>query len=361
MKKIALLLIIGLLVLTACSGPRQKLSPKANVALKTANVYYAQKDVDKAEVYYLEVLEDNPEHVLALTRMGDIKLFRGENPSERQVEFNEAAYDYYKRAIVKYESFEDLEDDDYIEIRNLNRRKEAAWTRVFKAGENLQIAGNSREALLTFEKSAALDSTRFEPLVKMKEIYLNEFDDKVKAEQLLVRLQRIRPNDTLIMAELASFYYNTEKYSEALALFNRIRTQNPRDVNNLLNISSCHVEMGDLEAAMLVTREILDFEPNNVDALTNAQAIAGRMGNTQNRIDYLKRLLMIRDNTEDYTTICSLLSQNNQYVDLITYAEKWYNYDNTSRYAVQFVILGAQNTANTALQQRYTDILRGME
>ena len=175
------------------------------------------------------------------------------------------------------------------------------------------------------------------------------------------RIFRIRPEDPAIMAELAGFYYNAGRYQDALQFFVRVRNINPRDINNLLNIAACHVELGELESAMIVTREILELEPNNIDALNNAQVLAGRMNDNPGRINYLKRLLLIRDNSEDYTTICSLLSQDRQYVDLITYAEKWYAYDSTSRYAVQFIILGAQNTSNRPLEQRYQTILRGMQ
>lgn len=361
MKKITIVLLAVILLLAACAAPRQKLTPQANVALKTANVYYAQRDIEKAQVYYRDVLTSSPNHVLALTRMGDINLHKGETMADRSVEFNQAAYGFYKQAIQNYEAFTDLEDEDYVEIRNLKRRQEAAWTRVFRAAENLQTAGNSRDALATFEITAALDSTRFEPLYKMKEIYSRDLNDNVKSEQLMQRIFRIRPEDPAIMAELAGFYYNAGRYQDALQFFVRVRNINPRDINNLLNIAACHVELGELESAMIVTREILELEPNNIDALNNAQVLAGRMNDNPGRINYLKRLLLIRDNSEDYTTICSLLSQDRQYVDLITYAEKWYAYDSTSRYAVQFIILGAQNTSNRPLEQRYQTILRGMQ
>ena len=56
-----------------------KLSPQGNVNLKTADVYYSQQDVEQAEIYYLKVLEDNPDHAIALRRLGDISLFKAEN------------------------------------------------------------------------------------------------------------------------------------------------------------------------------------------------------------------------------------------------------------------------------------------
>ena len=58
MKKQIIIFCLMLIVLTACSTARQKLSPQGNVNLKTADVYYSQQDVEQAEIYYLKVLED---------------------------------------------------------------------------------------------------------------------------------------------------------------------------------------------------------------------------------------------------------------------------------------------------------------
>ena len=66
MKRIFLLTLAVLLFLTGCATNRHKLSPQANVDLKTANVYYSQQNVDEALKYYNRVLQDNPDHALAL-------------------------------------------------------------------------------------------------------------------------------------------------------------------------------------------------------------------------------------------------------------------------------------------------------
>ena len=47
MKHAFLLGLVILLVLTACSANRQKLSPQGNLNLKSANVYYQQKDNER--------------------------------------------------------------------------------------------------------------------------------------------------------------------------------------------------------------------------------------------------------------------------------------------------------------------------
>jgi uncharacterized protein YceK len=59
MRRLIIILLALALALGACSTARQKLSPQANVNAKTAGVYYAQQNVDKAEEYYGKVLAEH--------------------------------------------------------------------------------------------------------------------------------------------------------------------------------------------------------------------------------------------------------------------------------------------------------------
>ena len=95
MKKLIFLAMIAILVLSACSANRQKLSPQGNLNLKSANVYYAQHNADKALDFYQKVLKDNPDYYIALKRVADINLLYGEQNAAKDVEYNTAAYTYY--------------------------------------------------------------------------------------------------------------------------------------------------------------------------------------------------------------------------------------------------------------------------
>lgn len=361
MKNQIIIVLAVMLLLGACAAPRQKLSPQANVALKSANVYYAQKDTEKALPLYNQVLADNPDHVIALRRVGDINLYNGETFTGKALEYNKAAYESYSRALLAYDKFAILTDDDVIDKRDIAKRKESAWIRIFKEGEKQQTEGNSKDALLTFELAYSLDKNRIEPLIKMKEIYTKDLNDKVKAEQVMLQLYNAKPNELPIIQELAAYYYNEKNYAEALKYFEQARLQIPTDANNLLNIAACHSELKDYTSSLSVIEQVLSLEPTNVDALTNAQLLCAATNNNTARIGYLKRLLQIRDNSDDYTAICALLNIEKQYVDLLTYAGKWYAYDNTSKTAVQFLLLGAQQSQNKALIKQYSDILQKMQ
>lgn len=99
--------------------------------MKTADVYYSQQDVEQAEIYYLKVLEDNPDYVIALERLGDISLLKLKILQAKEVEYYEDAYEYYTKAISITEQFPKSTDQDRIDLRDMRKRKERAWDPYF--------------------------------------------------------------------------------------------------------------------------------------------------------------------------------------------------------------------------------------
>ncbi len=360
MKKLILIALVLVLILSACSTARQKLSPQGNVDLKTANVYYQQKDVDKAESYYTKVLADNPDHAVALRRMADINLFKGEQFAERSVEFNQKAYDFYTRAIAVTEKFANLTDQETIDLRDMNKRRESSWTRIYKVAETELANGNTRSAMEHFELVNKLDPSRSEPVIQLKNIYLKDLKDDAKAEQLLLGLLKKEPDKLVYIQELAAFYYNKANYTEAVKYFESARKQIPLDIDNLMNISACYYELKDYSKAMEATSAALNIQPGNADLMENAQSIAQKMNNLPESVKYLKLLLDKRDNEDDYNLICAQLVELKDYPELIKYAEKWHNWDVTNKYAVDYVIFGAQLTQNKSLESKYQAIKKTM-
>jgi len=361
MKHLIIVMLAILLGLTACAAPRQKLSPQGYVNLKTANVYYAQQNVEEAMKYYSLVLEDNPEHALALRRVADINLYNGERFSDRAVELNKAAFEGYDKAIRVTESFANLKEDDHADLRDMRKRRTSAWTRIFTAAEKQYEEGNTRVAMDIFELTSKLDPERIEPLIKLKTIYQKDLKDDAKAEEILQKIYAQDPENLTLLQEMGIFYLNKKDYAAAIPFFEKVKQREPLNVNNLLNLSYCYFELENYEKARENNQFVLNLEPRNTDALTDAKYIAYKLNDNPGALGYLKRLLEIRDDDQDYQEICFLLNEMQNYTDLITYAEKWYQYDETNKDAVRLVILGAQQTKNKTLETRYTDILKKMQ
>jgi tetratricopeptide (TPR) repeat protein len=360
MKKLIIVAVTLLLLISACSTARQKLSPQGNVDYKTANVYYAQKDVEKAEIYYTKVLKDNPDHAVALRRMGDICLHNGEVFTERSVEFNKKANDYYTKALAIVEAFPDKTDEEKLAIRDMKKRKESTWVRIFKTGEAELKAGNTKAAMDIFELVHNLDLNRPEPMIQLKNIYLKELKNDTKAEEILLTLIKDDPDKLIYLQELGAFYYNKENYTEAVKYFEKARLQIPLDMDNLMNISACYYELKDYEKAMAATRSAMELDPSSLDLIVNARNIAAGMKDTDAMVMYLKQLVDRRDNLDDYIALVTIMLEKQDYAQLIEYAEKWYKWDKTSKYAVQYIILAAQKSNNKTLESKYSAIYRTM-
>ena len=164
MKHLTILVLTALLFITACAGPRQKLSPMANVALRTANMDYNNKNIEDAEKNYEIVLNDRPDHAEALNRMGRIHFARAsELPGLALVNYLKA-YDYVDRALKVYNSFDPITEADRKEIKGLTDLRTSSWARIFKIGEDQQTEGNTKEALDIYEQVLKLDPNRSEPL-----------------------------------------------------------------------------------------------------------------------------------------------------------------------------------------------------
>nr|MDK2850934.1 hypothetical protein [Candidatus Cloacimonadota bacterium] len=362
MRKLVILLVAIALGLGACSAfrPRQRLSPQANVNAQTANVYYAQQNVDKAEEFYRLVLEEHPDHALSLRRMADIYLYKAQQMPDRSVEFNTEAFNFYSRALEVYNTFEDLTDEERMDIRDMTRRREGAWTRIYRAGDAALEAGNTQEALRIFELAHELQPSRFEPMIRLKDIYQKELQDNEKAEQILLALLEQEPDNLDYILETGAFYFNQENYEEAAKYFAKARELAPANLDNLLNLSYVYYEIEDYEKALEVTQQALALDPGNIDILENAKDIAIMLGDNELTVSYLKHLIEQRSSEDDFVEISRILYEMGDYETLITYAQKWYQWDNTSQDAVQFIILAATETDNEALRNTYSKILQSM-
>ncbi len=361
MKRLVIISVALLILLTACSTSRHKLNPRANVDLKTADVYYAQQNVDEAMKFYQSVLDDNPHHAHALRRVADINLYNGEIFKDRLVELNEAAYEGYDHAIDIMEEYEDPSEDERAIIRDMKKRRTSAWTRIFKEAEAQEVEGNTRRAIEIYDVVADLDPDRTEPLYKLANIYQQDLKDEEKAEQILQKIYAVDPDNVDVQQQMGIFYYNKEDYAAAIPYFESVNEADPTNVNNLMNLSASYFETEDYAKAKQYNDLALSIEPENTDVLTDAKYIAYRLDDIEAAIGYLKRLLSIRENDDDYLEITARLNEIKDYEEMITYAKKWHNYDETNGDAVRFVILGAQMTDNDELEAEYLQILEDME
>ncbi|MDD3633268.1 MAG: tetratricopeptide repeat protein [Candidatus Cloacimonetes bacterium] len=361
MKRIFLLTLVALLFLTGCATTRHKLSPQANVDLKTANVYYSQQNVEEALKYYNRVLQDNPDHAIALRRVADIYLYYGEQNPEKAVEYNKMAYEYYDKAISIMEKYEKPKEDELAAIRDMKKRKASAWTRVYNKGIEEMNAGNTQQAIKIFEQSAEMDTTEMKPLNMLVNIYQNELKDMEKAGEILFKLYQRNPEDIEVMMNLGVYYYNKQEYENAIPLFEKVKDKDPTNIKNLLVLTDCYYATEQYDKANNTIQLVLIIEPRNPDALATAYDIAVKLNDNEAALNYLKQLLDIKEDNIYYENIVILLNSMERWDELADYAQKWHKYDETNKMPVQFVIYAAQKLNNKALEKEYTNILKQIQ
>lgn len=361
MRNLSIIVLAIVLLTTACAGPRQKLSPKANVALRTANMNYSQKIIEDAEKNYLIVLEDCPNHAEALSRMGRICYARAEQISSTALENYTKSFDYVNRSIETYNSFDPFTDADRREVKELTDLRTSAWTRIFNIAEEERKDGNTKEAVDIYKQLLKMEPERDEPLRMMYEVYRDDPSKSELAEQTLMQIYAKNPDDLGILKNLGAYQYNEkEDYAKALEYFEKVRTIEPTDVNTLQLIASCQFELERYEDALSTLQMVLSIEPNNTDALSDAKTVAYRLKNNDLTLEYMRKLLALHEGEDELRDITLLLAEMERTEEMITMAEKWYELNPTSKDAVLLIINGAKALKNKTLENKYSKIYKDM-
>lgn len=354
MKNILLLVLVTTLFLTACSSARQKLTPQGNLDLKSANVYYAQSNVEKAFDYYNRVLKTNPEYLIALKRIADINLRNGET-SAQKVEYNKNAYIYYDKTLKVLASFPELNEADKAMKREVTKKKEGAWVRIFTVGRDSLLALNYTDALKTMETLYNLDKTRIEPLKLIVSCY-QELKDDANVALYLAKILEINPGDADIIKMMGSHYFNKKDYVNAVEYFNKTKTVAPRDVNNLQLLATCYYEMKQYPKALSELKQVLIIEPGKLEAIYDARLNAAAIPDVEETIFYAKLLAEKDKSTANLAFLVVELNGLSRFTESMPYAEMLYEIDTTSSEAVSLCLFVATQLGNKELIAKYENI-----
>jgi tetratricopeptide (TPR) repeat protein len=381
MKKALLIGLVIMIVLSACSANRQKLSPQGNLYLKSANVYYQQRDNEtsllKSLSLYEKVLENNPNHVLALKRSADLNYYFAlpiepkKDVKEGQAVFSNMenavkAIDYFKITYAKYDAvltvmntFEKLSEAERAIKRDATKKKESSWVKMLKISQLLIETKKYDDASGTLEYIAKLDPSKQEPL-RMMVILFQETKDSQKFEYYLNKVLDVSPGDVEMLQLLGVHYYNNKEYAKAAANFNEVMKLKPLDIDNMINLTDSYLELGDSLSAMTVNSKILKIEPDNVTALITAKDISKKLGNQADEIAYMKRIIDIEPTAANLKAYLYMMVIYNNYEDVLDYAEQWYALDNTNKEAVQMCYIIAQKINRKDLMTKYNDIYQAL-
>ena len=87
-----------------------------------------------------------------------------------------------------------------------------------------------------------------------------------KAEEHLRRALAIAPRNTAGLRELATFYQEAHREQDALEICERLRTIEPGDAINVLNIGMGNARLQRFDAAEAAFRKVMELAPRQVEA-----------------------------------------------------------------------------------------------
>ena len=266
-----------MLIMTACTTNRQQISQQTKASLKSAYGFYKKNNFQQAEPLYLTVLEDNPDNLIALRRLGDITLSKSDQYAERSVEFYEGAYVLYNRAITITQTFNNLSKDEKISLLEMQTLRELCWKRIVIAGEDKMKQQDSIAALEIFKKANNLDPNRTE-LVN----YLLDIDYKLGkayykkgmwdlAKTNLESALSKEPERVTVLTMLIDVYKKNNLPLRRAELMEKLALINA-DENIMCDAGNIYKEQGNIKNAELAYRSAIklksDFYRANV-SLTN--------------------------------------------------------------------------------------------
>ena len=140
-------------------------------------------------------------------------------------------------------------------------------------------------------------------------IYTTKLGDTNIYEKTLLSLQKKQPwFEKLFNKHLLEYYKKRHYNTKAIEIADHIIKSKPANIKEIMAIkANCFNELGDIDSAAIVMREILAIDNNFYDARIY-------LGNYY----YLKAIQLIENRAEeiDEKEICSLLQQTKEFIDI---------------------------------------------
>jgi len=222
------------------------------------------EDIDEALEYFLEALEQDP--LFATAYAGIAQAYTLKYHFTLNSSWNEESLKYSLRAV-------ELNDQDPYALMSL-------------AG-SLVEKGEYEEALLYFEKSRDLDSTRSNIYSEMA--YLYELDSKYdEAEQCHKKAIELDPDSHLTHYYLGAFYHAVARYDEAIVEIKKALEYSQGHLTILHALAGCYWTVENFDDAITIFEEIIEIDSAQGRVLSSLGSIYYYQGDFEQSIKYLK-------------------------------------------------------------------------
>ncbi len=342
---------------------KEKLSGEAKRNLRSGNIYYDQSNFEKALGFYDKVLEEFPNHIESLKRSADINMHLIEKNQSKTVELYSKCFDIYKKTVALIMALPDEERKDMdmqTILEDSQKKVKSCWAKIFIYGQNLSKDGAVKEAIEVF---TALDKLAPDSLktITMIAILYQENNEEDKAIEMFKEIHKKNPTDYQITTKLANYYYEKPDYPLALQYYQELNKMNALDPMPISFMGYTYLKMEKNNEALEAFKQAILLDGKNTDLLSNAANLATNLGKNAEAVVYLKQLVEAEDTVDNLTIISYNLFKMKNYKETMLYAERWYEKDNSSKEAVQLIVMAAQQLKDKAKETKYNNTLKGMK
>ncbi|OQY37686.1 MAG: hypothetical protein B6226_04910 [Candidatus Cloacimonetes bacterium 4572_65] len=363
MKKYFVVLLVIATFLSGCFATKtgeKRLTPTAKRNLRNGNIYFSQRNLDKARTFLVAVLEEYPENTEANKKMADINFYDAENDAR-------IAYESYLTAREKYQLVYDALKDIPRNERDKNQRRwfkdskkkiDGTWSLILVLAAEELKAGDADSSKEKFDKLIELDPTNEKPYKfllaivsgELNELNKSETPDEAKITELNEKMLSLfgklvdnNPEGVTERNQYASQLYSMGRYQLAADQFEMLIEMDKFEYEHYDYYSSAMAELGNFQAAydkMVIANENI---PENVNILKAASFYSKKIANNEAYLEYTKALVELEASPENLQSFCAYLYQQKDFPNLLIYSEKWFSVDKKNKTAAQFAAYSAKN------------------
>ena len=193
-----------------------------------------------------------------------------------------------------------------------------------------------------------------------------KLDDLENSRNYFIKTAELDPTDVYAMQQVASLYYNEEKFIESGNWYLEAAKNDAENPDNYYNAGIAYKNAGNDSLSYFAFQKVLEFDPENISIAVTLSNIALSLKDNEASTLYLQKAVEIDivdgtvDNTVYVTTLCYKLYGLKKFDELIKYAEMWHSFDSSSKEAVQMLYNASKELNNKELMNKYNKMYQDM-
>ncbi len=183
-------------------------------------------------------------------------------------------------------------------LRTLNYTKNHVY---LTCADQYYNAGNTSQAVQELEQGLVKNPNDVALLQALANLYITS-DQNEKAIQTLDLLEKAKPNDPLVLTNIAVQYQKLNQLETAESYYLKVLTKDPKSFITLFNLSGLYVDQGRVKMNTYNSLKADQYKKEGAALKAELLSIYGKA------LDYSKKALPLAESTEDREKLQTLIS-----------------------------------------------------